>query len=234
MRNSGTTVAALAAALTLSASALYAQDASQAIVDGGIKAAGWMGQVDAGEAEDGLTIEDALLQMDGDAVHIKTGPAGNFWHADHMARGSYTVSATFTEPGYMASSDHAHPYGLFIGGRGLDTDSPNLLYCSAYGYGAFIVRGFGSGGTFALNGRRPEANDAVNKAAGENEPVVQHIAVTVSPEGVSCAINGTTVASYPMSEVVADGRLTTLDGQVGVRYGHNVEARITDLTIEQH
>lgn len=224
-----TSLVALLAAAT--ATGIQAQDESQAVEDGGIKAAGWMGQVDDREAERGNTIEDALLQMDGDAVHVKTGPSGNFWHEDHTASGEYTVTATFTEPSYMAMADHPHPYGIFIGGRDLTSDSPHLLYCSAYGDGRFIVRGFGTGGTFALTERYGHS-DAVSTAEGDG-PVTQMISVTVSSDAVSCSINGTEVASYPVSQVTMDGRLRSTDGQVGVRYGHNVEARITGMSITQ-
>jgi hypothetical protein len=140
------------------------------------------------------------------------------------------VSATFTEPAYMAMGDPPHPYGLIVGGRDLGTDQQSFLYCSAYGNGSFIVRGFGPE-PFQLSGRRPTAHDAVNKAAGPDEPVVQQIAVDVRGETVSCSINGSVVASYDRSEVVADGRLKSTDGLFGIRMGHNTEARVTDLSV---
>ena len=232
MRSTFVRFAAVALMAAFTAPGIQAQDESQAIEDGGIKAAGWMGQVDASQAARGMSIDDALLQMDGDAVHIKTGPAGNFWHENHTASGEYMVTATFTEPSYMAMADHPHPYGLFIGGRDLMSDTPQLLYCSAYGDGRFIVRGFGTDGTFALT-ERYGRSDAIDTADGDG-PVTQTITITVGSDAVSCSINGTEVASYPMSQVVTDGRLTTTDGQVGVRYGHNVEARITDMSIMRH
>ena len=67
------------------------------------------------------------------------------------------MSATFTEPKYMSSNDHPHPYGLFIGGNKLDTDQASLLYCTPYGNGTFIVRGFGPA---PLRARRRTAADA--------------------------------------------------------------------------
>ena len=30
----------------------------------------------------------------------------------------------------MSSMSHPHPYGVFIGGNKLDTDTPTLLYCA--------------------------------------------------------------------------------------------------------
>ena len=68
-----------------------------------------------------------------------------YWNPADTASGNYTVSATFTEPEYMSSNDHPHPYGVFIGGNKLETDNATLLYCTPYGNGNFIVRGFATG-----------------------------------------------------------------------------------------
>ena len=218
----------VALALAFAAAEAQAQDESRAVEGGGISVEGWMGKIDAREAERGNSLEDASFAMDGDAIHIKTGPAVTYWQGESLS-GSYTVSATFTEPAYMAAGDHPHPYGLVIGGQNMGTDEQSFLYCSAYGNGTFIVRGFGPE-PFALNGRRSEAHDAVNKAAGADAPVVQEIAISVSGDAVACSINGTEVASYPVSEVVADGRLSTTDGHWGIRMGHNTEARVTSIS----
>jgi hypothetical protein len=85
-----------------------------------------------------------------------------------------------------------------------------------------------------MNGRRAEANDAVNKAAGEGQPVTQEIAVSVTDDSVQCAINGTVVATYPKADIVADGKLKSTDGIYGIRFGHNTEARVTGLAMTQN
>jgi hypothetical protein len=80
-----------------------------------------------------------------------------------VASGNYTVKATFTEKEYMNLNDHAHPYGLVIGGNDLGTPNATLLYCSAYGNGTFIVRGFAPTATArspAATSRRAEKNEA--------------------------------------------------------------------------
>jgi len=220
------------AVLTLlaAATALQGQEETRAIADGGIKVEGWMGKVDANEAGRGMKLENAKLAMDGDALHVTTGPAVSYWNKAHTASGSFTVKATFTEPEYMNLNDHPHPYGLFVGGNDMGTDSQSLLYCEAYGNGSFIVRGFGPE-PFQMNGRRGEASDAVHKAAGKGQAVTQEIAMTVTADKVECAINGKTVASYPKSDVVGAGKLTSTDGVYGIRFGHNTEAKVTGLTM---
>ncbi len=203
-----------------------AQDADRAVEDGGIAAAGWSGMLD--QNADGL--ENARLAMEGEALHVTTGPNVTYWQEDAAASGDYTVSATFTEPEYMNLNDHPHPYGIFVGGNDMGTEEASFLYCAAYGNGSFIVRGFGPE-PFQLNGRRAEAHEAVNKAEGEGEPVTQEIALSVEGDRVACSINGTVVASYEKSDVVGEGRLNSTDGIYGIRFGHNTEGLVRDLTL---
>jgi len=92
------------------------------------------------------------------------------------------------------------------------------------------VRGFGPE-PFQMGGRRPLAHDAVHKAAGPGQPVTQEIAVSVKGDQVSCAVNGTVVATYPKSELVAAGKLKSTDGVYGVRFAHNTDGRVTGLTV---
>ena len=227
------TLAAAAVALALGASAASAQDADRVVQDGGIFADGWAGRIDARAAENGQSLDHAKLALDGDALHVITGPATTYWNPANVATGDYTVSATFTEPEFMELNDHPHPYGIVIAGNNLGTDQQSYLYCAANGAGNFIVRGFGPE-PFQVNGRRGEAHEAVNKAAGKGEPVTQEIAVSVRGDKVECAINGTVVGSYDKAALVADGMLVSTDGVYGIRFAHNTEGFVRNLTVTQH
>src|SRR5207237_10223788 len=127
-------------------------------------APGWQGTVDARAAGQGQSVKDTKLTKEGDALHVTTGPAANYWNPANTAQGDYTVKATFTEPKYMNLNDHPHPYGVFIGGHDLGTDHQSLLYCAAYGNGTFIVRGFGAA-AFGMNGRPGRADADVPRCA---------------------------------------------------------------------
>ena len=201
---------------------------SQAVVDGGISAPGWSGRIDAKEAEAGQILENAKLSQSDGMLLVTTGPATTYWKAENAASGNYTVMATFNEPAYMNLGSHPHPYGIVIGGSEMGTAEQSFLYCAAYGNGTFIVRGFGPE-PFQVNGRRGEANDAINKADEEGAPVTQAIAVTVTDDSVQCSINGTIVGSYPKSEIVGAGKLKSTDGVYGIRFGHNTEGTVTGL-----
>jgi len=114
----------------------------------------------------------------------------------------------------------------------MGTPDQTQLYCAAYGNGTFIVRGFGPA-SFPLNGRGAP-NDAVHKAAAVGQPVSQEVALSVKGSTVSCSINGTVVASYDKSALVADGKLKSLDGAYGLRFAHNTDVTVSGLTMTKN
>jgi hypothetical protein len=223
-------VAAGAFMIIAGATTALAQDAARPVAGGGISAPGWMGKIDAAEASKGAKLEDAKLAKMGDGLHVTTGPAVAYWNPANKATGDYTVKATFNEAKYMGLNDHPHPYGIMIAGNDLGTDQQSYLYCAAYGNGQFIVRGFGPA-AFQLNGRRGEASDAVNKAAGKDQPVKQEIAMSVKGDDITCAINGKVVGTYKKADAVGAGKLKSTDGVYGIRFGHNTEAHVAGLTM---
>ena len=201
---------------------------SVGVKGGGVSVKGWTGKIDKKEQDAGLSLNSAKLMKEGKALHVTTGPAVTYWNPKNTAKGDYTVSATFLEPKYMSINDHPHPYGIMIAGNDLGTAQESYLYCSAYGNGTFIVRGFGPE-PFRLSGRAPEANAAVNKAAGVGQPVTQMIAMTVKGDKVSCSINNKVVATYDRSAVVTKGKLKSTDGVYGIRFAHNTDATVTNF-----
>src|ERR1041385_2107189 len=217
-------LAATAVMLMPGLTALHAQDASRSVSGGGISVPGWMGKADSTRESMGQTVNDAKFIKMGDGFHITTGPGITYWNPANKASGNYTVKATFQEPKYMELNSHPHPYGIVIAGNDLGTDQASYLYCSAYGNGNFLVRGFGvdtgtkTSKVFNVNGRMGAANDAVHEAAGKGEPVTQEISLSVKGDKVECAINGTVVASYSKSELVTAGRLKSTDGVYGLRF----------------
>ena len=207
-------------------------DCSRAVTDGGIKVAGWSGQVDAAEETAGMFLKDAELSQDGDALHVRTGPAVEYWRPGDKMTGDYTVSATFNEPKYMNLNTHPHPYGVFIGGNDMGTPVQTFLYCGATGNGTFIVRGFGPA-PFQMNGGRATPNEAIHKAA-KGEPVTQDIALSVKGNQVSCQINGTVVASYEKQALVTIGKLKSTDGTYGLRFAHNTDVKVTGFKMTRN
>ena len=205
-------------------------ETARAAAGGGISVPGWTGKIDASEESAGQMLNNAKLAKEGTALHVTTGPAVTYWDPANKATGNYTVKATFTEPKYMNLNSHPHPYGIVIAGNDLGTAQQSYLYCAAYGDGTFIVRGFGPA-SFQMNGRRGEPSPAVHKAAGPGEPVTQEIAISVKATRVECAINGTVVAGYDKTALVAAGKLKSTDGVYGIRFAHNTDAKVTGLSM---
>lgn len=219
--------------LLLFALALNAQDEiSRAVAGGGISIPQWTGKIDASEERAGRTLNDSKLTKDGDTFHVTTGPAVTYWSPANRGSGNYTVKATFTEPKYMNLNNHPHPYGLFIAGNGMGTADQSYLYCAAYGNGNFIVRGFGPG-PFQMNGGG-ESNPAVHKAEAVGKPVTQEIALSVKGDRVECSINGTVVAGYNRSDLVASGKLKSTDGVYGLRFAHNTEVNVSSFVLTKN
>lgn len=212
------------------ANAVAQEGESTSVSGGGVLVKGWTGQIDAKEKTAGLTLNSAKLASEGKGLHVTTGPAVTYWNPGNVAKGDYTVSATFLEPKYMNLNDHPHPYGIMIAGNDLGTENQSYLYCAAYGNGTYIVRGFGPA-PFQMGGRAPTADAAVNKAAGVGQPVTQEIAITVKGDKIMCSINKKVVASFDRSTLVTAGKLKSTDGVYGIRFAHNTDAIVTDLKV---
>ena len=144
-----------------------------------------------------------------------------------MGKGDYSVKATFIEP--KQPYNHPHPYGVFIGGKGLDSDAPQALYCAAYRNGTYIVRGFSGGKPFAVV-QKPAPNDAVQKAAAD-AAVTQEIALRVAGDKVECTVNGTSVWSAMKADVTGAGKLDSTDGITGIRVSHNSDAMVSGFAV---
>jgi hypothetical protein len=221
-------LATVAFALTGLAYSQESPDANRKVAGGGITAPGWQGKVDSNAEKAGQTVANAKLTAEGSVLHVTTGPAITYWNPANVAKGDYTVSATFNEPKYMNLNSHPHPYGIVIAGNDLGTGEQSFVYCAAYGSGNFIVRGFGPD-AFQLNGGHGEENAAVHKAAGVGEPVAQVIEMSVKGSKVSCSINGKEVWAADKAALVTAGKLKSTDGAYGIRFAHNTDATVSGL-----
>lgn len=222
-------LASVACLLSVSAHAQELPETNRKVAGGGINVKGWQGKIDADAEKAGQSVKDAKLSEEGNVLQVTTGPAITYWNPKNVAKGDYTVSATFTEPKFMNLNTHPHPYGIVIAGNDLGTADQSYIYCAAYGNGNFIVRGFGPE-PFQLNGRR-EASDAVHKAEGVGQPVTQDIAMQVKGDKVSCIINGTVVKTFDKADLVTAGKLKSTDGVYGVRFAHNTDATVSNLKV---
>ena len=182
----------------------------------GVQAGGWEHRLDFGGDVNDLLSFDTM----GSGVHVTTTGAGFaiFWQPDSMAKGDFTISASFTQ---MEPSGHPNAYGLFLGGADLAGDGQQYTY--------FMLR---QGGEFLIRKRAGEdlpilvewtAHDAINDL---NDQGSSNNTLSVEADGdtVRFLVNGTEVATQPRSEV-------DTDGVTGLRVTHLLNMHIDDLML---
>jgi len=209
----------LTAALVAFASPLWAQATQQAKdndpthkVAGGISVAGWQGRIDPQAERRGMKLDDAKFSSMGSGLHITSGPAAIYWNPKDMARGSYTVSASFTQ---TKAPMHPEAYGLFIGGSDLKDSTQSYVY--------FLTRGDGK---YLINHRAD--TEATNKqdAAGKS---TNELAIRVSADSVNFLANGKLVKGFSKAEMHG----FSADGQTGIRVNHNLDVHVDKFQVKK-
>jgi hypothetical protein len=224
---------ACAIALALAVPVLHGagnQDADRKVAGGGITAKGWQGRIDPQAAKKGLTINDSKFVQEGNALHLTIGPAAVYWNPANVAKGDFMVKATFKETKTDAS--HPHPAGVFIGGKNLETDKPNLMYCVAYGDGTFLVRQFVAGGNGVATVGKRTPHTAVNKT-GADGSATNEIGWRVKGGRAECLINGTAVATFEPADITGTDKLDSTDGIYGIRVSHNMDVVVSGLGVSK-
>ena len=216
---------ALMFALPLTA---VAQDADRSVAGGGISVAGWKGKVDARSASQGKSVKDSKFVSNAGNIDLKIGPAAIYWNDANKASGNYEVKASFTENAHKAN--HPHSYGLFIGGSDLDTSDQAFAYCIVYANGTYSVKYFHGANVVTVVDRAasPAINKATNAGVATNE-----IGWRVRSGKASCLINGTEVQTWDAAQLVGADKLKSLDGTYGVRVSHNLDLKMTPLTLKK-
>src|SRR4051812_18544464 len=119
---------ASAGLLLASSSSLVAQgsmaghnmDPTNKIVGSGKLPAGWELRWDTGTP----SLTEIDMQQIGTSLHFRSGPAAIYYNVKDVARGDYTVSATFSQ----AKSMGHEGYGIFIGGSNLQASTQKYIY----------------------------------------------------------------------------------------------------------
>lgn len=213
-------------ALLASASPLMAQAKQQAAdkdptnkVAGGGAPAGWQIRLDDKDAKRGMTSADTKFVAMGPGYHVTSGPAALYYAPKDQVKGSYTVSATFTQ---TKAPTHPEAYGVFTGGTNLSDSTQQYLY--------FIVRGDGK---YMINHR---AGSAVHKVVDwtadpavvtqdANGKATNAVAIRVSADSVHFLANGKQVKAFSKAEIHG----FNLDGQAGLRVNHNLDVHVSSF-----
>ena len=184
--------------------------------EGGNEAPGWETRLDRG-----TDVASVLhFRPMGDGVHATTSGRGFaiFWQPDSMAKGNFSISATFTQ---VQRSGHANAYGMFWGGSDLSGPGQQYSY--------FMLR---QGGEFLIKKRMGDdlptlvdwtAHDAIDDLDA-NGSSTNTLAVEAGADTVRFLVNGTEVATQPRSAV-------DTDGTTGLRVTHLLDVHISDLNL---
>lgn len=216
-------VAALAFAAVAPMSA-QDHDPTTAVKGTGLPA-GWSVRFDpAYPGRPAAKVADVNFRVMGNGFHHTSGPAGIYYKDADASKGNYTVSATFAQ----AKSSNHEAYGIFIGGKDLQTPTQNYLY--------FIVKP--ADGTFLINHRTSDgkpnsvsayaADPAIHKDAADGS-ATNKLAIKVAGDVVTFMVNDKAVKTLKKSEL--DGAST--DGLVGMRLNHNLDLHITGFGVSK-
>ena len=185
-------------------------------VKGGPLPSGWSGRTDEKSAK----LSDAKFVTMGTGYHVTSGPAAIYWSGKDKVKGPFTATATLTQ---TKAPPHPEAYGIFFGGKSLE--SPNQTYFY------FIVRGDGK---FMLNHRAGSEvhkivawtdNAAIKKADAKGAATNTLMVDASKADSVRLKVNGTQVAALSAKDVTSNG------DQVGLRVNHNLDVHVGEFTV---
>jgi hypothetical protein len=154
----------------------------------------------------------------GTSWEVTTGPAHIIFAPGDTASGSYTASATFEQ---LETPRHPEAYGLFVGGRDLESPNRSYTYFLVRGNGQFLVKSREGASTKDVIAWT--TNPAVPKvdSAGRGS---YRLAVRVGADSVRFLVNDRQVGAVKAGAVATDG-------VAGVRVNHNLHVRTAPVSI---
>ena len=183
---------------------------------GGVTADGWEARLDRGG--DAASVLSFMTM--GSGVHATTASAGAaiFWEPSSMTKGSYTISASFTQ---AEASNHPNAYGLFFGGSDLAGANQRYSYFVIRQDGQFLIKKrMGSETPTVVDWT---GHDAINELDAEGKST-NTLAVEVGSSQVRFLVNGTEVSTQMRSAV-------DTDGITGLRVTHFLNVHIDNLML---
>lgn len=152
--------------------------------------------------------------------HITMGPGALLFPADAEATGRFVLEGEMI---YFPDGADAAEYGVFVGGRALDTPGAEWTM--------FVVRSDGSAAVTRRTAsgeqqlRSWAKHEAIN-ARDANGWARNKVAVRAEPDSVRFVVNGKAVQAWSRRELAADGRY-------GFRIGEGANLHITNLDLTQ-
>ncbi len=149
--------------------------------------------------------------------HVTMGPGAALFDQRATVDGRFIVSADLV----LFPDASSNEYGLFLGGKGLETAGKEWY--------AFVVRRDGSFAVMHRAGAEthmvmPWAKHEAVKPRADGATVTNVVAVRAEPDSIRFTVNGTRVATFARSAL-------DVDGPFGFRIGDGVNLHITNLDV---
>ena len=209
---------AIAGVIGLPAAAqMGGMDPDKSVAGGGKLPAGWSGYADKGQP-----LTNVKFEKMGDGWHFTLGPAVVVYEPSNTAKGNYHAVATFTQTKPAA---HAEGYGLFIGGKDLQTGTPTYTYFLVRQDGQFIIKQFTGSAAPVFVSSAWTPSDAVTKPDASGK-LTNELAIGVSGGKASFTVNGKEVFSADASKIATDGI-------VGLRVNHNLDVHVAGFAVHK-
>lgn len=153
--------------------------------------------------------------------HVTTGPRVILYRPEDQARGDYRTEATFHlfDPGRRNEA-----YGLFVGGRDLQSADQRYLYFLIRRSGEFLVKVRDGAETRVVTDWT--AHDAIVPFTDDTEDTATNtLAVGRTGDTLHFYVNGAEVSSHPVGEL-------PVDGVVGWRINHALNLHVSGYALE--
>lgn len=181
--------------------------------------AGYLGRVDKPDAN----LTDAKYVVAGNSWEITTGPAHIIYSSKDAATGNYTVKTTIEQ---LAAPQHREAFGLFFGGRNLDTPAQTYSYFVVAGTGEMLVKHRTGATTRDLIGWHKTQWVPAADAQGKR---TYNLEVRVAGDSVKFVVNNVVAAALSKSALTLN-----TDGIAGLRVNHNLSLRATPVVVTRN
>lgn len=153
--------------------------------------------------------------------HVTSGPAAIYWHPDMTASGTFRAEM---EVFLFDPQGRREAFGLFVGGRDLESTSQRYVYFLLRDGGQFIIKE--RRGSEAPTLRDWTRHEAIRAYAdrGDDTSVGNVLAVEAGAETVRFLVNGAEVATMPRAGL-------ELDGIYGFRVNHALDLHVSRLEV---
>ncbi len=178
--------------------------------------AGWQARTDKD-----APLEGVKFATMGGGVHATTGPAVILWRPGDQAQGDFAVAATFTQ---TRAPEHPEAYGLFVGGKALQSPEQGYTYFLVRQDGKFLIK-TRTGATTANVTTGWIEHPAVVKADAAGK-ATNALRVEQVGDRVRFLVNGTEVHSAAAADVATGG-------QAGLRINHNLDVHVDGFVLEK-